>query len=219
MSKLEWPSGTEALLDEILTDAHGDDEQLWAIRQAFEDNVKVPTDAFVIGEPVKLVAIDYDGNTRRGLTARCRRQDGGEHVVAASEVVLPDGSVGALHVAAYRKWLGLDPALPRPQAPHRRARRHKAHEEDLELSASIELIVLAPKERAARCRVLGTEREITLRSRNVWNMVPGETVTVRAQKQWRYAIAADPGPAMRESERTGPRLRVARRRPTGTRCR
>ncbi len=187
MSKIEWPEGTEALLDEILTDAHGDDEQLWALRQAFEDNVKVPTDAFVIGEPVELVAIDYDGNTRRGLTAGCRRQDGGEHVVAASEVVLPDGSVGALHVAAYRKWLGLDPALPRPQAPNRRARRHKAHEEDLDLGASIELIVLAPKERAARCRVLGTEREITLRSRDVWNMVPGEIVTVRAQKQWRYA--------------------------------
>ena len=165
MSKSEWPEGTEALLDEILIDAHGDDEQLWAIRQAFEDNVKVPTDAFVIGEPVELVAIDYDGNTRHGLTARCRRQDGGEHVVAASEVVFPDGSGGALHVAAYRKWLGLDPALPRPQVPHRRARRHKAHEEDLDLSAPIELIVLAPKQQA----------EITVRSRDVWNMVPGES--------------------------------------------
>ena len=95
MNELEWPEGTAALLDEILTDAYGDDEQLWAIRQAFEDDVKVPTDAFVIGEPVELVAIDYDGNTRRGITARCRRQDGGEHVVAASEVVFPDGSVGA----------------------------------------------------------------------------------------------------------------------------
>jgi len=187
MNELEWPEGTAALLDEILTDAYGDDEQLWAIRQAFEDNVKVPTDVFVIGEPVELVAIGYDGNTRRGLTARCRREDGGEHVVAASEVVFPDGSVGAMHVAAYRKWLGLDPALQRPPAPTRRTRRHKAHEEDLDLSASIELIVLAPKERAARCRVLGTEREITLRSRDVWNMVSGEIVTVRARKQWRYA--------------------------------
>ena len=79
MSEFEWPEGTEALLDEILIDAYGEDEQLWAIRQAFEDDVEVPTDAFVIGEPVELVAIDYDGNTRRGLTARCWRQDGGEH--------------------------------------------------------------------------------------------------------------------------------------------
>jgi len=187
MSKFEWPEGTEALLDELLTDAYGDDEQLWAIRRAFEDNVKVPTDAFVIGEPVEVVAIDFDGNTRRGLTARCRRQDGGEHVVAASEVVFPDGSVGAAHVAAYRKWLGLEPALHRPSAPTRRTRRHKAHEQDLDLSEAIELIVLAPKQNAARCRVLGTEREITLRSRDVWNMVSGEIVTVRARKQWRYA--------------------------------
>jgi hypothetical protein len=97
MSEFEWPEGTEALLDEILTDAYGDDEQLWAIRLAFEDNVKVPAVAFVIGEPVDLAAIDYDGNTRRGLTARCRRQDGGEHVMPVSEVVFPDGSVGAMH--------------------------------------------------------------------------------------------------------------------------
>jgi len=186
MSDFEWPDGTEALLDEILIDAYGDDEQLWAIRQAFEDNVKVPVDVFVTGEPVELVAIDYDGNTRRGLTAKCRRQDAREHVVAASEVVFADGSAGAMHVAAYRKWLGLDPALHRPPAT-RRTRRHKAHEEDLDLGASIELIVLAPKEQAARCRVLGTEREVTLRSRDVWNMVSGEIVTVRARKQWRYA--------------------------------
>ena len=66
-------------------------------------------------------------------------------------------------------------------------RRHKTTEGDLDLSASIELIVLAPKSQAARCRVLGTEREITLRSRDVWDMVSGEIVTVRARKQWRYA--------------------------------
>ena len=28
-----------ALLEDILVDAYGDDEQLWALRQAFEDNV------------------------------------------------------------------------------------------------------------------------------------------------------------------------------------
>jgi len=50
-----------------------------------------------------------DGNERRGLTARCRREDGSEHVVAASEVVFPEGSVGERYMAAYRKWLGLDP--------------------------------------------------------------------------------------------------------------
>ena len=56
----------EALLDEILTDAHGDDEQLWALRQAFEDNVELPADAFIIGEPVSVIEIDYDGNEKFG---------------------------------------------------------------------------------------------------------------------------------------------------------
>ena len=187
MSKVERTKGTNALLDEILTDANGDDEQLWAIRQAFEDNVAVPADAFVIGEPVEVVAIDYDGNTRRGLTVRCRRQDGNAYVVAASDIAFPEGSEGARHVAAYRRWLGLDPVPQCEAAPSGRARRHKATEGDLDLGAPIELIVLAPKERAARCRILGTEREITLHSKDVWKMVAGEIVTVRARKQWRYA--------------------------------
>lgn len=187
MKSHRWPAETEALLEEILTDAHGDDEQLWALRQAFEDNVVLPADAFVIGEPVAVLEVDYDGNTRRGLTARCRRQDGGEHVVPASEAVFPEGSDGARHVAAYRKWLGLKPAAVTTTAQSRRPKRHKAGEEDLDLSRPIELVVLAPKERAARCRILGTEREITLRSRDVFEMVPGEIVTVRAGKQWTYA--------------------------------
>jgi hypothetical protein len=51
----------------------------------------------------------------------------------------------------------------------------------------VDLVVLAPKQRAARCRLLGTAHEITLRSRGVWDMVPGEILTVRVRKQWRYA--------------------------------
>ena len=40
---------------------------------ASSDSVALPADAFVIGEPVEVVEVDYDGNARRGLTARCRR--------------------------------------------------------------------------------------------------------------------------------------------------
>jgi hypothetical protein len=165
------------LLDEILVDAHGDGEQLEALRQAFEEHVDWPEDGFVIGEPVEVL----------GLTARCRREDGAEHTVAAWEVVFPEGSEGARCVSAYRAWLGLDPAPgPRPVRALR-PKRHKATEGDLDLSSPIELVVLAPKEKGARCRVPGTAREITLRSKDVWDMVPGEIVTVRASKQWRYA--------------------------------
>ena len=83
------PADLDHLIEEITVDAYNDDEKLWAFRQAFEDNVALPLDGFVIGEPVSVIEIDYDGNERRGLTARCRREDGSEHVVAASEVMLP----------------------------------------------------------------------------------------------------------------------------------
>ncbi|MFU8858017.1 MAG: hypothetical protein ACNA8S_13565 [Deferrisomatales bacterium] len=94
------------LIEAITVDAYGDDEQLWAFRQVLEDEVALPADAFVVGEPVSVIEIDYDGNVRRGLTARCRREDGAEHVVAASDVVFPERSSGARYGAAYRKWLG-----------------------------------------------------------------------------------------------------------------
>jgi hypothetical protein len=50
-----------------------------------------------------VVEIDYDGNERRGLTAKCRREDGSEHMVAAADVVFPEGSSGSLFLAAYRR--------------------------------------------------------------------------------------------------------------------
>jgi hypothetical protein len=144
----------DELIEEITVDAYGDDEKLWAFRQAFADSGTLPADGFVIGEPVSVIEIDYDGNERRGLTARCRREDGSEHAVAAADVVLPQSSRGARHVAAYRKWLGLEPYPSQTPGPARRRRQHKATAEDVDLPGSIELIVLSVTERAARCRLL-----------------------------------------------------------------
>lgn len=187
MTRAKWPEGTDDVLGEILTDAFGDDEQLWAFRQAFEDHVAMPADAFVVGEPVEVLEVDYDRNVRRGLTARCRREDGSVHVVAAAELSFVEGSAGARLAAAYHRWLGLDPATQSVAVPAHRPRRHKATADDIELDTPVELVVLAPKSNAARCRLLGTERELTLRSSRVWDMVSGEIVTVRPRKQWRYA--------------------------------
>ncbi len=175
----------DELIEEITVDAYNDDEKLWAFRQALEDNVALPSDGFVIGEPVSVLEFDYDGNERRGLTGRCHREDGSEHVVAASDVVLPQSSGGARHVAAYRKWLGLDPYPS--ETPGRRKPQHKATADDLDLTEPVELIALSVKERAARCRLLGSDRRITLRASRLWDVVPGEIVTVKPRKQWTYA--------------------------------
>lgn len=175
----------DELIEQVTVDANGHDEGLWAFRQAFKDEVTWPTDAFVIGEPVSVVEIDYDGYDRRGLTARCRREDGAEHVVAAADVVFPDGSTPARYMAAYRHWLGLAPHAK--TTPVRRERRHKARADDLDLRRPVHLVVLSVKERAARCRVPETNRVLTLRAASHWDLVPGEIVTVQPRKQWSHA--------------------------------
>ena len=148
----------DKLINEITVDAYGDYEELWAFRQALEDDVNLPADGFVIGEPVSVVEIDYDGNERRGLTAKCRREDGSEHMVAASDVAFPKGSSGSLFLAAYRRWLSLEPYPALIQKNTRRKRQHKVTDDDLDLSKHVELVVLSVKERSARCRLLGSER-------------------------------------------------------------
>ena len=130
--------------------------------------------------------MDYDGNERRGLTARCRREDGSEYLIAVSDVVLPQTSVGASYIAAYRRWLNLDPYLSEAKTPSRRRRQHKAVENEIDLNQPVELVTLSVKERAARCRLLGSERVITLRTSRLWELVPGAIATVKPVKQWRY---------------------------------
>ena len=176
----------DRLVEEITVDAYGDDEQLWAFGQAFEDDVALPADGFVIGEPVSVIAVDYDGNERRGLTANCRREDGSEYVIAVSEVVFPQASAGARYIAAYRRWLNLDPYPVETKKPSRSGRQHKVADDDIDLSKPVELIALSVMERTARCRLLGSDRIITLRANLLWEVVPGAIVTVTPRKQWRY---------------------------------
>ncbi len=114
-------------------------------RSALEDGIDLPCDAFVIGEPVSVVELDYDGNLRRGLVARCTREDSSEHRVSASEVVLAEQSDGGNLIAAYRKWSGLDPWREQAAPPPRRKRQHKVAATDLDLSGPIELVVLSVK--------------------------------------------------------------------------
>jgi hypothetical protein len=75
----------DRIIDEITVDANGEDEQLWALRQAFDD-VAVPCAGSVLGHPVTVSKFDYDGNERRDLTANCHRSDGREYIVSLSDV-------------------------------------------------------------------------------------------------------------------------------------
>ena len=173
----------DELVEEITVDANGEDEQLWAFRQAFEDNISVPCEATVIGESVKVMKFDYDGNNRRGLTAMCRRADGTNYVVAASDLVIPLSASGGRYLAAYRKWMGLAP-LPRGT---RGRTVQQAAVAPPDLDCPIELVVLSVKQKSARCRLLGGDRTFTFRASRLWDLVPGEIAVVRPAKQWIYA--------------------------------
>jgi tetratricopeptide (TPR) repeat protein len=48
-------------------------------------------------------------------------------------------------------------------------------------------VALSVKETAARCRLLGSDRVITLRASGLWEVVPGEIVVVKPRKHWSYA--------------------------------
>ena len=175
----------DGLIDEIITDAYGDDEQLWAFRQAFEDNIGLPAEALVVGEPVTVMTIDYDGNERRGLTARCRREEGSEQVIAACDLIFPEDSVAARYMAAYRRWLGIE---PHPQVSLSKTRRRvpKATEDDFDMTRDVELIAVAVKGNTVSCRIRGKEHVITLRPAGFWDVAPGEMIMVTPRKQWRY---------------------------------
>jgi len=175
----------DRLIEEILTDANGEDEQRWAFRQAFEDHVILPTEAFVVGQPVTVMEIDYDGNERRGLTAECRQEKGVEQVIAACDLIFAEGSVAARYLAAYRKWLGMEP-YPQGSVSLTGRRPQKATEDDLDTTRDIELITVAVKERAVSCRIPGKDGVVTLRAAGLWDVAPGETTLITPRKQWRY---------------------------------
>jgi hypothetical protein len=176
-------SALNVLIEEITMDAYGDDEQLWAFRRAFEDNITLPAEGTVVGEPVLVMAFDYDGNGRRGLTAKCRLTNGREHVIAAADVTMPAASEGVRYLAAYRKWMGL--AAARPSATVKQ--KVRPAKTVLDISEPVDLVILTVRQKAARCRVLGSGLEVTLRATRLFNVVPGEIAVVRPNREWTYA--------------------------------
>ena len=165
----------EQLLEDIIVDAYGEDEQLWAFRQVFEDELECPAQARFVGDEVTILEFEYAGNERVGLTARVRKPNRSIHSVAAYEIEFPAGSREALHIDAYRRWLGLEPlkgGLPK--------------ERHLDLSQPIDLVVLAVRNTNARCRLLGGDLQYTFRSGDVWKLAPGDIANVEGRKQWTH---------------------------------
>ena len=180
-------TGLDALIDEIIVDAYGDDEQLEAFRQALEDAAPLPVDGVVSGSPVTVISFDYDGDERRGLTAQCRWENGSKHVVAVEELEISRDEKLACYVAAYRKWMGLAPCANSIGTTARLKQQSKAKSSNLDVVSPIEIVVVSITMKEARCRLLGSERGVLFRSPQLERLVPGEVVKVAPRRQWKYA--------------------------------
>lgn len=175
------------ILEAVLVDAYGEDEQLWAFYQAFKDNISLPADAFIIGEPVSVIQFDYSGNLFRGLTVKCQREDRSVYEASICDVFFIPGSESEGFQAAYRKWLNLEPCPEQNRTDRQRKYSHKVRDNDIDPNLPVELIMLSTKQQSARCRMSGSTRTLTLRSADCHNMVPSEIVVIKPRKQWRCA--------------------------------
>ena len=97
------------LIESIIVDAYGTDEQLAAFLGAFSEEVRVPCAATVLDIPVEIVRFDIEGDERRGLVARCGREAKPAGVVSLTDVRFEPGTTAAWLHAAHRSRLGPAP--------------------------------------------------------------------------------------------------------------
>jgi hypothetical protein len=176
----------EALFAHMVAGAKTEDQQLRELEAAARKEVRFPADAFVVDEPVMACAITYAGHPRAGLSLVCARGNR-TFTVGLADVFFPAGSEGARFVSRYRAWLGLGEISAHDAGMGAGPRtRHKVATGDITIGEPVELIVLACKSNALRCRLLGSVRELTLRTA-VRDEVPGSIITVKPTKQWTHA--------------------------------
>jgi hypothetical protein len=102
---------TLADLDELVAvitvDAYGDDEPQVAFLEVFNQEVRLPAGASVLGMSVDVIRFDYR-DERFGIVAECRR-GGSRQMLPVVDLVISPDTIAAWLQAAYRRWLGLDP--------------------------------------------------------------------------------------------------------------
>jgi|CXWL01.1.fsa_nt_gi hypothetical protein len=179
------PKKPEAPFARIVAGATTEHQQLRSLEAAARNEVALPAEASVVGEPVTATAITYSGHPRAGLTLWGVRGDR-RFSVGLADIAFPPGSDGARFVSLYRAWLGLGELPSDPRHGAVPAARHNVTSDDIAVASPVELIVLACRTNALRCRPLGTAREITLRTA-VRDEIPGGIITVMPTKQWTHA--------------------------------
>jgi hypothetical protein len=97
-------SDLDRLIDEIIVDANGEDEQLMGFENAFDEEADFPCPGTVVGEEVEVLSVSVK-NHRRELIATCKR-GGRQYDVALLDTEVRGNSATSRLIAAYRRWLG-----------------------------------------------------------------------------------------------------------------
>ena len=138
--------------------------------------LRTPVAATIVGECVDVLAVEAQGSERR-LVARVERR-GVRYTVSLADLEVDGRFPLSAVIARYRALLGIEDARRPDDA---------AAGAELRPGASLDVVVLAAKTTAVRCRPAGGGATFTLRSSGIWDLVPGELATVRLRKVWRHA--------------------------------
>ena len=92
------------LVEEALVDAYGEDEQHGAFLVMFEEHIKRPFTALVVGEEVEVRGFDWEGAPQE-IVAVCRRRGRNHRVNVTALHFTAERPVGAEWLDAYRAWL------------------------------------------------------------------------------------------------------------------
>jgi len=95
------------LIELVIVDAFGTDEQLTGFLTVFDQQVRLPCAAKDLDVDIEVLGFDVEGDERRGLVARCGRVGGQPGVISFADVRFEPWTVAAWLHAAFRNWLGL----------------------------------------------------------------------------------------------------------------
>ncbi len=109
-------SDLDRVIEIVLVDAYGEEEESAAWETVLEDVIDVPAQAQLLGQTVTVTHIGSPSG-RAEATAHCQRPCGRRGDVAFADLAFPPESEAAGLHAAYRRYLGLQPfpAVPRPE--------------------------------------------------------------------------------------------------------
>ena len=173
-----------ALIARATDRAPTEDAQLRGFLELLRTDFAFPLEGRIVGEPVVLQSVRYDGNPRRGLVAQVLRNERA-YDVALVDVSIDNTTAAGRALAAFRAWVGAS-GTP-PDAPAESPALLLSDWEDDRSGDVLEMVVLAARQEAARVRLPATGEEIILRSTLASEMIPGETLTVLPRKRgtWR----------------------------------